>query len=66
MQKPWTVCCAVIVVAAGLIATTAADAKSRNKLVEIGLKAHPEGLELEPGGKRVFVNVTDAREIADF
>jgi DNA-binding beta-propeller fold protein YncE len=40
------------------------DARSRKKLVEIGLKGHPEGFELEPGGKRVFVNVPDSREIA--
>ena len=30
------------------------DARSRAKLVEIGLKGHPEGFELEPAGKRVF------------
>jgi YVTN family beta-propeller protein len=40
------------------------DAKSRAKSVEIGLKGHPEGFELEPAGNRLFVNVPDAREIA--
>jgi hypothetical protein len=33
------------------------DARSREKLVEVGLKGHPEGFELETAGKRVFVNV---------
>jgi YVTN family beta-propeller protein len=40
------------------------DARSRAKLVEIGLKGHPEGFELEPSSKRVFVNVPDVHEIA--
>ena len=40
------------------------DARSPEKVVEIALKGHPEGFELEPAGKRVFVNVPDAREIA--
>ena len=40
------------------------DARSPEKVVEIALKGHPEGFELEPSGKRVFVNVPDAREIA--
>jgi hypothetical protein len=40
------------------------DARSRRKLVEVGLSGHPEGFELEPAGKRAFVNVPDAREIA--
>ena len=40
------------------------DARSGGKLVEIGLKGHPEGFQLEPSGKRVFVNVPDVHEIA--
>ena len=40
------------------------DARSRVKVGEISLKGHPEGFELEPSGKRIFVNVPDAREIA--
>jgi len=40
------------------------DARAPEKVVEIALKSHPEGFELEPAGKRVFVNVPDAREIA--
>src|SRR5262249_38736426 len=40
------------------------DARSREKVAEIGLKAHPEGFQLEPTDKRVFVNDPDAREIA--
>ena len=40
------------------------DARSREELVEVGLKGHPEGFELEPVGNRVFVNVPERREIA--
>jgi hypothetical protein len=40
------------------------DAKSREKVFEVGLKGHPEGFQLEPAGKRIFVNVPDTREIA--
>jgi DNA-binding beta-propeller fold protein YncE len=40
------------------------DARSRVKVGEISLKGHPEGFELEPSGKRIFVNVPNAREIA--
>jgi YVTN family beta-propeller protein len=40
------------------------SARSREKLVEIGLKGHPESFQLEPAGKRVFVNVPDTHEIA--
>jgi YVTN family beta-propeller protein len=40
------------------------NARSPEKVVEIALKGHPEGFELEPASKRVFVNVPDAREIA--
>jgi len=38
--------------------------RSHVKVGEIGLKGHPEAFELEPSGKRIFVNVPDAREIA--
>jgi hypothetical protein len=30
-------------------------------LVEIGLRGHPEGFELEPTGNRLFVNVPGTR-----
>src|SRR5262245_24822858 len=41
------------------------DARSRAKPVEIRLKGHPEGFELEPpAGNKLFVNVPDAHEIA--
>jgi hypothetical protein len=40
------------------------DARSRARVGEISLKGHPEGFEVEPTGKRVFVNVPNAREIA--
>jgi hypothetical protein len=40
------------------------DARSREKLVEVGLRGHPEGFELEPAGKRFFVNVPGTHEIA--
>jgi YVTN family beta-propeller protein len=40
------------------------DGRSREKIVEIGLRGHPEGFELEPTGNRLFVNVPDTREIA--
>lgn len=43
------------------------DARSRQKLAEIGLSAHPESFRLEPNAARVFVNVPSAGviEVAD-
>lgn len=40
------------------------DADSLEKVGEIKLEAHPESFQLEKGGKRIFVNVPDARHIA--
>src|SRR5262245_3803647 len=40
------------------------DPRSKAKVGEIDLKGHPEGFQLEPSGKRMFVNVPDAHEIA--
>ncbi|HEX8755210.1 MAG TPA: hypothetical protein VF745_02630 [Steroidobacteraceae bacterium] len=34
------------------------------KIADIALEAHPESFQLDPSGKRIFVNVPDAREIA--
>jgi len=40
------------------------DPKTRSKLADIPLPAHPEGFQLAPDGSRAFVNVPDARQIA--
>jgi DNA-binding beta-propeller fold protein YncE len=40
------------------------DPMRPSKLAEIGLGAHPEGFQLEPGTGRIFVNVPAARQIA--
>lgn len=40
------------------------DAKTRSKLADIKLPAHPEGFQLDPATDRVFVNIPDARQIA--
>jgi hypothetical protein len=39
------------------------DPASRTKVADIGLKAHPEGFQVDETGTRVFVNVPDARDI---
>src|SRR5207247_9894098 len=39
------------------------DAKTRSKLREFRLPAHPEGFQLSPDGLSVYVNVPDARQI---
>ncbi|WP_433971486.1 YncE family protein [Tunturiibacter lichenicola] len=39
------------------------DAKRLSVLKQLSMAAHPEALELDPGGKRVFVNVSDAGEV---
>ena len=52
MQKPWIVCCAVIVIAAGLIATTAADtADTLRKLTASEIKSKVSGMEIEDVGE---------------
>ena len=40
------------------------DPKTRSKLADIPLPAHPEGFQLAPDGSRAFVNVPDAQQIA--
>ncbi|HEY1215215.1 MAG TPA: YncE family protein, partial [Bryobacteraceae bacterium] len=40
------------------------DANTHAKIGDIALKGHPESFRLEPSGKRIFVNVPDAHEIA--
>ena len=37
---------------------------SRSKLLDIPLNAHPEGFQLAADGRRAFVNLPDARQIA--
>jgi DNA-binding beta-propeller fold protein YncE len=54
----------LVFVGFGLGGLAIIDARARAKLGEIGLKGHPEGFELEPTGKRIFVNIPDNREIA--
>lgn len=40
------------------------DPVGRRKIAAIPLKAHPESFQLEPSGRRIFVNVPAAHEIA--
>jgi hypothetical protein len=40
------------------------DARSRIRIADIPLKAHPESFQLERAGQHIFVNVPDAQEIA--
>ena len=40
------------------------DAEKMEKVGDIKLDGHPESFQLEKGGKRIFVNVPDARHIA--
>src|SRR3569833_54681 len=40
------------------------DTNTRVKVGDIPLKGHPESFRLDPSGKRIFVNVPDAHEIA--
>jgi DNA-binding beta-propeller fold protein YncE len=40
------------------------DPKTRSKLTDIPLPAHPEGFQLAADGSRAFVNVPDAQQIA--
>ena len=39
------------------------DAASRKRVANIPLKGHPEGFQLEATGRRIFINVPDARVI---
>ena len=40
------------------------DPASNSKLADIGLADHPEGFQIEASGRRAFVNVPGARQIA--
>ena len=40
------------------------DAEKMEKIDDIKLDGHPESFQLEKGGKRIFVNVPDAKHIA--
>lgn len=40
------------------------DPSNQSKIADIALTAHPESFQLEPAGKRIFVNLPDARQIA--
>ena len=40
------------------------DLVSRAKLADVPLPAHPEGFQLVPDGKRAYVNLPDARQVA--
>jgi YVTN family beta-propeller protein len=53
-----------VVVGYGSGALAVIDPSSRRKIADIRLKGHPEGFQLEETGRRIFVNVPDAHEIA--
>jgi len=53
-----------VLVGYGSGALAVIDPVSRQKIVDIPLKAHPESFQLESTGPRIFVNVPDARQIA--
>src|SRR5439155_404940 len=40
------------------------DVSTRSKVADVLLKGHPESFRLERSGKRIFVNVPDAHNIA--
>lgn len=52
-----------VLVGNGKGALAVIDPKSRTKIADIRLKAHPESFQIDEGGTRAFVNVPDAREI---
>ncbi|MBV8405456.1 MAG: hypothetical protein JO203_14810 [Gammaproteobacteria bacterium] len=53
-----------VVVGHGEGALAILDAVSHSRVADIPLKAHPEGFGIEPDGRRIYVNVPDAHEIA--
>jgi DNA-binding beta-propeller fold protein YncE len=53
-----------LVVGYGAGALTVIDPTSRTKLADIPLPVHPEGFQLAPDGKRAYVNLPDARQVA--
>ena len=52
-----------VLVGYGRGALAVIDPVSLSKTADIGLKAHPEGFQIDETGTQVFVNVPDAREI---
>jgi DNA-binding beta-propeller fold protein YncE len=52
-----------VVVGYGKGALAVIDPKSRTKLADIRLKAHPESFQIDESGARAFVNVPDAQTI---
>jgi hypothetical protein len=53
-----------VLVGYGKGALAVIDPKSRAKIADILLKAHPEGFQIEESAARAFVNLPDAGEIA--
>src|SRR5260370_36411714 len=53
-----------IVVGSGKGAVAVIDRASRRKIGELPLKGHPESLQFDETGARIFANVPDARQIA--
>jgi DNA-binding beta-propeller fold protein YncE len=53
-----------VIVGYGRGALAVIDPKSRTKIADIRLKAHPEGFQIDEDGARAFVNLPDPREIA--
>ena len=52
-----------VLVGYGKGALAVIDPVSLSKTADIGLKAHPEGFQIDETGTQVFVNVPDVREI---
>ena len=53
-----------VLVGYGKGALAVIDPKSRAKIADIPLKAHPEGFQIDEGAARAFVNLPDAGQIA--
>lgn len=52
-----------VLVGYGKGALAVIDPKSREKIADIRLKAHPEGFQIDESSARAFVNVPDAQQI---
>ena len=52
-----------VLVGYGKGALAVIDPKSRAKIADIPLKAHPEGFQIDEGSARAFINVPDAGQI---
>jgi DNA-binding beta-propeller fold protein YncE len=53
-----------IVVGYGRGALAVIDSANRSKIADIALRAHPESFQFDDTGKRIFVNVPNAHQIA--